>query len=95
MIRFKKIQPATILGSTANVITITSVFVDLFRGCTVNYELLEATFSTVGGVESIASSESLMTNSVFLDDEAYENWGEDDYYIHEQVALKLGLTIVT
>jgi hypothetical protein len=36
----------------------------------------------------------LMTGSITLSGDDYANWGNDDNYIYEQIAAKLGLTLL-
>ena len=94
---YRKIEPAPVLDKTANAICISYANVQLFQNCTAQYEVRQITeVQTVpdGHMMPPMWGSPLMTGSITLSGDDYANWGSDDNYIYEQIASKLGLTLL-
>jgi hypothetical protein len=93
---YRKIQPAPVLGNTANAICISSVDVQLFQSCTARYDVRQITEIPAlpdGQVLLPIWGPSLLSGSITLSGEDYTSWGADDNYLYAKVAEKLGLSL--
>jgi hypothetical protein len=94
---YRAIVDAPVLGRTANAITIPWVQVTPFNYATIQYEVrtLEALHAPDGTLVPAAMvGPVLMTGSITLSGDDYLAWGDDDSYLYEKVAEKLGLTLL-
>lgn len=94
---YRMIQPAPVLEKTANAISITFVNVQLFQSCNAQYEVRQITEIPPlpdGQVLPPMWGPALMTGNITLTGDDYTSWGDDDNYLYEKVAEKLGLTLI-
>jgi hypothetical protein len=94
---YRKIEPAPVLGKTANAICIHGVHVQLFQSCSVHYELRQITeVQTVpeGQMMPPMWGAPLMTGNITLSGDDYAGWGPEDNYIYEKIAELNGLTLI-
>jgi hypothetical protein len=94
---YRAIVDAPVLGRTANAIAIPWVQVTPFNYATVHYEVrtLEP-FQAPDGIQvpSAMMGPALMTGDLLITGDDYAAWGDDDSYLYEKVAEKLGLTLL-
>ena len=94
---YRQIEPAPVLDKTANAISVPYVNVQLFQSCTAQYEVRQVTEIPPlpdGQVLPAFWGPVLMNGSITLSGEDYTSWGEDDNYLYEKIAEKLGLTLI-
>ena len=94
---YRQIEPAPVLDKTANAISVPYVNVQLFQSCTAQYEVRQVTAIPPlpdGQVLPAFWGPVLMNGSITLSGEDYTSWGEDDNYLYEKIAEKLGLTLI-
>jgi hypothetical protein len=94
---YRKIEPAPVLGNTANAICIHYANVQLFQSCTAQYEVRQITdIPTLPDGQTLPPmwGPVLMTGSLVISGDDYAAWGADDNYLYEKVAEKLGLTLL-
>ena len=92
---YRYIEPATVLDKPVNAICIPNVHVLLFESCTTLYEVREITeIQTPGMPLTPVWGPALVNGTMTLSGDDYTNWGNDDNYIYEEIAAKLGLTLL-
>ena len=93
---YRKIEPAPVLGKTANAICIPNANVQLFQSCTAQYEVRQITEIALpdGQVLPAMWGPVLMNGSITLSGDDYAAWGADDQYLYEKIAEKLGLKVL-
>ena len=92
---YRYIEPATVLDKPVNAICIPNVNVLLFESCTALYEVREITeIQTPGMPPSQVWGPAWVNGTMALSGDDYTNWGSNDNYIYEEVAAKLGLTLL-
>jgi hypothetical protein len=96
---YRQIADAPVLGQTANAVAIPWVQVTPFNYANIQYEvrkLEQVQMPSPAGMTSPAMmiGNVLMTGSLTLQGADYAAWSDDDNYLYEKVAEKLGLTLL-
>jgi hypothetical protein len=98
---YRYIEPATVLDKPVNAICIPNVNVQLFESCTAQYEVREITeipppLVMPPGSTAVTAvwGPAWVNGALALSGDDYTNWGTDDNYIYQEVAAKLGLTLL-
>ena len=97
---YRMIQDAPVLGQTANAIAITWVNVQPFNLANVQYEMRsieQMPMPSPDGGPSVmvpVPAKLLFASNITLSGDDYSGWGDDDQYLYETLASKLGLTLL-
>jgi hypothetical protein len=101
---YRSIADAPVLGRTANAIAVTWVNVNPFLSGNIQYELryleqLPAPPLPEGQTEDPARPGMVMSTTLFgsnlaMTQEEYNAWADDDEYLYELLAVRLGLTLL-
>ena len=100
---YRNIEPTTLLNKPVNAICVLAMSVQLFESCTAQYGVLEITeiqpplplpnYPNPQVVTHVWGP-IVVNGAVTLSGDDYTNWGTNDNYIYEEVAAKLGLTLL-
>lgn len=88
--QFAKIAETSILGQTANAISIGLVTVAPYHAAYLDYTIL----NRPQGLEADFQATIICTGRLTISGEDYDLWGSSDDYLYSQLCSKLGLTIL-